>query len=136
MHDNEAEPEALVWWQNWNSFVSHIVGRGYTTTLYLSFWAIRDALEEPVVKGPLLDCRVWVASEWIYNCNGLIRQYLASEELTQGSREHTGPLAENISPRSLQRWDFWRKRLTELVDSENIQGVAKEWASEALKKMD
>jgi hypothetical protein len=59
---------------------------------------------------------------------------LATEE--PGTSEATGPLAENISSRSLQRWDFWRQQLQQLVDSGDIQGDAKQRATEAIKMMD
>ena len=64
-----------------------------------------------------MECRLWVASEWIIHCARLIFQDLASEEELD---EHaarslrTGSLCDQIPPMSVERWDYWKKRFSEL----------------------
>ncbi|KAI5464096.1 hypothetical protein BGZ63DRAFT_376899 [Mariannaea sp. PMI_226] len=141
---DENDLDGLSTWKNLNSFMSHLVSRGLEQQVYLPIWEIRSALEEPTVKGPLMDCRVWVATEWILNCSVTLKKEMMSpnEDLTENeaASRGTGKLCDDsITPRSLQRWDFWKKRLAEIAkeaDDLGLQEETKKRVEEALKTLE
>uniref|UniRef100_A0A8H7NDV0 Uncharacterized protein n=1 Tax=Bionectria ochroleuca TaxID=29856 RepID=A0A8H7NDV0_BIOOC len=114
--DNEPLPQSpFDFWKNTNSFASHIVGDGFTEPLDLAFWELHESLENPSIQGPLLDCQVWVAAEWLINCSEpLLKKLTSGEVLSTGESQSlkTGGLyGKDLAPLSLQRWNFWEKRL-------------------------
>ncbi|KAG9255540.1 uncharacterized protein F5Z01DRAFT_672852 [Emericellopsis atlantica] len=116
----ENDSVGLSAWKNLNSFMSHLVSRGLVQQVHLPIWEIRSALEEPAAKGPLMDCRVWVATEWTLHCSDTLEKEMKStnEELTEDEAgiRGTGQLCDDsITPRSLQRWEFWKERLAEIA---------------------
>lgn len=145
--DGDSEfPLRLSAWKSVNSFVSRLVGAGFTQVINLAIWEIREALEEaPTKEGPLMDCRVWIAAEWIANSSEVLRNEMMrpSDELTERDATSTSVgqllLSDGISPRSLQRWQFWKKRLAEIADEAESLGIVEETRKhidEALKIMD
>lgn len=128
--DNEPLPQSLFdFWKNTNSFASHIVGDGFTEPLDLAFWELHESLENSSIQGPLLDCQAWVAAEWLINCSEpLLNKLTSGEVLSTGESQSlkTGDLYGNdLAPLSLQRWNFWEKRLGELLHDEAIQETQK-----------
>ncbi|KEY70464.1 hypothetical protein S7711_11589 [Stachybotrys chartarum IBT 7711] len=141
---DEKWPSDFDEWKNINSFISRLGGSSYVPVLNLGIWEIRKALEDPVTDTKiLLNCRVWVASEWILRCNKALFQHMtlpkkdSSEEPIE--TESTGPLyGEGLPPWTLDRWGFWKKRLTTIaVESESLdlEDETKKHVEEALKVM-
>jgi len=78
-----------------------------------------------------MDCRVWVATEWILNCADTLENEMKSpnEELTEDEAgiRGTGRLCDDsIAPRSMQRWEFWKKRLAEIAKEAGDLGLQEE----------
>lgn len=89
-----------------------------------------------------MECRVWVASEWIIHCAGPIFQDMNSKEEPDESTARslrTGPLCNDKQPLSVERWEFWKKRFSELAadaGSLGFDGALTVRISNALKSMD
>ncbi|KAH7304230.1 hypothetical protein B0I35DRAFT_484525 [Stachybotrys elegans] len=130
-------------WKNINSFISRLGGSGYTAVLNLGIWEIRQALEDPVTDPKiLLNCSLWVSSEWIIRCNMPLFQLMTLPKDPGDepiSTEFTGPLyGEGLPPWTLDRWEFWKKRLTFFAaesESHGLEYETKKHIEEALKVM-
>jgi hypothetical protein len=90
-----------------------------------------------------MDCRVWVATEWIFCCSATLLEELKApnEELDKFSVQtlRGGVLYGTSSPpRSLDRWEYWKKKLAELAKSEDLglENETKTRVHEALKIME
>lgn len=124
--------------------MSHVISRGLVQQVHLPIWEIRSALEEPTAKGPLMDCRVWVATEWILNCSDLLEKEMkaSNEELTKDEAgiRGTGKLCDDsITSRSWQRWEFWKKRLAEIekeADGLGLEEETRKRVEESLKVLE
>lgn len=98
-------------------------------------------MEEELDKGLVLECRVWVATEWILRCGEIVFKDLASkEELDQDTAEalKTGSLCSEVAPLSLERLAFWEKRLVKMLGEKEAPGLSDELpkrVSEAAEKM-
>lgn len=129
-------------WKNFNSFVARLTDTGFAPWLNLPIWQLRIALEEPVVARPAMECRLWVASEWILHCAGPIYKDMKStEELDESTARalETGSLSEDVRPLSLERWAFWKKRFSEFAADSGclkLDSVITRRMSDALKSMD
>ncbi|KAK0645294.1 hypothetical protein DIS24_g8068 [Lasiodiplodia hormozganensis] len=131
-------------WVNLNSFIAGLTRKGFAPWLNLPIWQLRAALEEPIVKGPAMECRLQVASEWLLHCAGPIFKDMkldedeeVDESLARALR--TGPLCEGKAPQSVERWNFWKKRLSELsgeLGSLEVDPGIKGRISDALKSME
>lgn len=83
---DEARSEEFPQWKNLNSFVARLTSLGFTPWLNLPIWQLRIALEELLVKGAAMECRVWVASEWMLRCADLSSKDMNSnKELNAGT---------------------------------------------------
>lgn len=141
---DETDPAPLTEWQNANSFVAHLVGCGHVQPLYLGMWEIRSALEEAPKPGPLMDCRAWVAAEWILCCSKVLLEEmnLPNEELDEHDIAVLRPgdlYGSDLPPRSLQRWGFWKKRLAQIAKESEELGLEAETRNrveEAIKVME
>lgn len=125
-----------------NSFTARITSTNYTPGLIFPIWQLREALEEPPVEGPAMDCRVWVATEWIIRCAFIVFDLLnPKEEVTEHTARifGTGSLIEDIQPLSVERWEYWKRRFFELAanrDGLGLGDTSVERISEALKSME
>ncbi|KAH6876350.1 hypothetical protein B0T10DRAFT_497880 [Thelonectria olida] len=111
-------------WRNLNSFIARLTAATFSPWLNLPIWQLRSALEEEPKKGTAMDCRLWVASEWILQCGELVYDEITSNrELDEWSARALGggPLYESQVPLSLARWQFWMARFQNL--SENAVGL-------------
>lgn len=132
----------LARWQNLNSFVARLTSDDFGPWLSLPIWSLRDALEEPPVEGSQMECRLWVACEWVLRCAQLIytdmhEKDAPREELARVLRG--GTLWDGGPARSRERWLFWKRRLAEFIaDAEQLglHGDVVGRLSETLKKMD
>ncbi|KAL8904591.1 MAG: hypothetical protein Q9171_006996 [Xanthocarpia ochracea] len=125
-YTGEQLSEEFAKWKNLNSFIARLTSTGFAPWLNLPIWQLRMALEESAVKGPAMECRVWVASEWIIQCAYPIFEDLNSkEELDESTARslRTGPLCDNIPPMSLERWEYWKKRFSELATDASSLGL-------------
>lgn len=133
--------EEFAKWKNLNAFVARLTSTDFAPWLTLPIWQLRMALEESPVKGSAMECRVWVASEWILRCANLIFHDLNSkEELDESTARslRTGPLCDGKPPLSVERWKFWKKRFSELAtdpDSLGLDSATTERISDVLKSM-
>jgi hypothetical protein len=128
VEDDEAAPDRLTDWKSLTAFISRLVNSGYTQLVYLATWEIYDALESPPTKVKALqDCRVWAATEWISQCSQVLMNEMQphegdGEDLRKS--EAAGPLFRKELPaRSLQRWEFWKKRLAEMANEAEELGI-------------
>ena len=88
-----------------------------------------------------MDCRLWVASEWILRCGCTIFKEMSLWE----TREHslavaidTGPLCRDLPPWSVDRWNFWKTRFREIADNGEALGLSilvRGRAAESAKRM-
>jgi hypothetical protein len=124
-------PEELDEWKKINSFISRLGDSGYAVVLNLGIWGIRTALEDTVPDAPaLLNCRLWVAAEWIVRCSGPLLWRLTAPK-DPGEKpiqtELTGTLyGEGLPPWNLQRWEFWKERLTLFAGEHESFGLVDE----------
>lgn len=104
-------------WKNLNSFVARLTSAEYSPWLNLPIWQLRTALENEPQTGANMDCRLWVASEWILQSGELLFEEMSSNrDLDQQSARaiETGPTFESKPPLSVERWQFWRDRFLDI----------------------
>lgn len=109
--------EEFTKWEYLNSFVARLTEAGFAPWLNFPIWQLRMTLEEPPVKGPAMACRLRVATEWVIHCaNAIFDEINSKEELDESLARtlRTGPLYEGKTPLSIERWDFWKKRFSEI----------------------
>jgi hypothetical protein len=137
------ENKDIIKWKNLNSFVARITNNDFAPWLTFPIWELRSALECPIDKRTSVkSCRIWVATEWILRCGDIIYDDMSSQEqLDEDTSVVIAPgfLCECMSPRSIQRWEFWRKRFLDIVsewDRLELEGVTRDRVSNAAMKMD
>lgn len=136
--------DKFVKWVNLNSFIAGLTSKGFAPWLNLPIWQLRAALEEPTVKGPAMECRLQVASEWILHCASPILQDMKLKEDKAANKNLaralcTGRLCEGKEPQSVERWNFWKTRLSELsgeLGSLEVDAGIKGRISDALRSME
>ncbi|VUC27142.1 unnamed protein product [Clonostachys rosea] len=133
----------LLAWKQINSFFSHLVNRGYHGGLSEAFLEIGRGLEEPIKEGSVMDCRVWIAAEWMINCGDLMFKLINNlEEVTDDTSDDScdelrpGPLyGKELPPFTLDRWEFWKKRFAELGANPALDDATKKHVATALNLM-
>lgn len=119
--------EEIEIWKRWNSFVSGLVARGCQQWIFYGYYEIREALEvashnEATSFDPatVFECKLWVGTQWLIRCGGILFQDTKKPPGSYTAKEATsirpGPLCRDLPSFSIQRWDFWLSRLTELAD--------------------
>ncbi|KAJ3529072.1 hypothetical protein NM208_g9922 [Fusarium decemcellulare] len=110
-------------WKNFTSFIART--STHSTWRWRSIIHLREALEEPPVKGPDMECRLWVVTEWIIRCAGdIFEEMNHSGEIKDSTAwlYEIGPNCDAKRVLSLERWKFWKKRLSELAaDAEELE---------------
>ncbi|KAH8656690.1 hypothetical protein BGZ60DRAFT_384614 [Tricladium varicosporioides] len=111
-------------WLNLNSFVARLFSTTVGRFINFAIWELRNGLEEDehdVGTTSITDTRVLIASEWIVQSGRrLFRESLLNslstqpEDATHGSPYRGGSLYSGVKGFSLERWGFWKRRLTEL----------------------
>ncbi|KAI1361702.1 hypothetical protein F5Y08DRAFT_342345 [Xylaria arbuscula] len=118
--EGDLEESKLTRWKNQNSFVARPIGAFFNPGPTFPIWQLRLALEEPPINGPGLECRLWVACEWIIRCSRIIYKCMDAG-LSNHTAFQTGSLCHEVPHFSIERWNFWKKRLTEIpADSTNL----------------
>lgn len=118
-------PEDVSSWKNINIFTAKLTSPDFAPWLTFPIWQLRSALEEPLEPGPILDSRLWVATEWILRSGQVVFEDMTSQDpLGEDTARAlaTGPLVEpGVSPRSSQRLSFWKNKLLEMhQDSQSL----------------
>ncbi|KAK4099128.1 hypothetical protein N658DRAFT_508970 [Parathielavia hyrcaniae] len=132
-------PKDLDTWKRFNSFASQLLRDDFTPWIVLPYWEIGAALETPLPQdSAILECKLWVATEWLTRCGQLLRRDMASAEAL-GERAQAsiapGPLCEGVSPQSPEQWEFWRSRLAELTRAQPLaekDGAGEDGAGQAV----
>ncbi|CAH0026665.1 unnamed protein product [Clonostachys rhizophaga] len=128
----------LLDWEKQNSFLSHLVSRGYRKGLYLGLWEIGRALEHPIEEGctQLMRCRVRVAVEWIMNCGDLLLAAMSDQKDSPNKAMRPGPIyGEGLPYLSPDRWEFWKKRLAEFQVKFHLHDETRERVAAVLELM-
>ncbi|CAJ2507303.1 Uu.00g084890.m01.CDS01 [Anthostomella pinea] len=135
--------EEFAKWKNLNSFIARLTYTGFAPWLNLPIWQLREALEEPPVKSAAMNCRLWVASEWILHCADVIYEDMKTgSQLGESTARslRTGSLCDGETPLSLKRWAFWKKRFSELrADADSLgldRAITTYRMTQALEAMD
>ncbi len=110
-------------WLNLNSFVARLFSTTVGGFVNFAIWELRNGLEEDehdMGPTPVTNTRVLIASEWIVQSGQrLLREsllnYLSTEpeDATHGSPYRGGSLYSGTKGFGLERWGFWKRRLTE-----------------------
>lgn len=78
-------------------------------------WELRAALEEDIQDQDILAFKLAVAGEWIIHAGQAIYIHITMEPTKEENKVlKPGPLYEGKSKLDLERWEFWKKRLTEI----------------------
>lgn len=140
--ETEKLRELLSRWKNLNSFVARLSSSGIAPGITYPIWQLREALEEPPLQGPAMECRIWVASEWIINyADAIFEEMNSKEEVDEDTARvlQGGTLYKGKPPLSPERWTFWRDRFTALLTgalSLGLNSVVATRISDALRSMD
>ncbi|KAF4472298.1 hypothetical protein FALBO_802 [Fusarium albosuccineum] len=115
--EETASGGAIAKWKNFNSFIARTSTPDGPWRM-LCIWEFRETLEEPVIKAAAMECKLWVTTEWIIRCAGIIFEEMnytgeIDDDTAQSFR--MGPSCDAKRVLSLERWEFWKKRLAELV---------------------
>jgi hypothetical protein len=100
---------------------------GYIAWIPCPLWQLILALESPPTKGDGMDCRVWVAGEWIIRCGSIIFKEMSLYETHEGSAEKAidmDALYKDVSPWGLDRWKFWIGRFSEIGAKDEALGLS------------
>jgi hypothetical protein len=130
------EPEEVSRWENLNSFAARFKTDTFERWLTFPIWQLRDALEEKLDKGPILNSRLWIATEWILFYGEIIfEDQAAGEQFDRGTSRalEGGSLCKGIAQLSLERLAFWKKRLLEMLDEREALGLSDEMAERVAK---
>ncbi|KAI9793195.1 MAG: hypothetical protein M1816_000616 [Peltula sp. TS41687] len=126
--------------QNFNAFEARLTRDGTCDCRMTAVWALKEALEqEPDPRnpayhrqGPVLDCFVPVAAEWIS---------IAGQALLDGGHKDYGGAGDGgrlwkgkrgFSP---ERWQFWKERFGVISEHEQVSDETKQVAREAKDRM-
>jgi hypothetical protein len=117
--DPDAKPsqKEIDKWINLNSFATRLTSKDFAPWLQFPIWELRIALEAPPLKGATMNCRLYVASEWIIRCGDVVILDMCSNEKLKESLAlalQTGPLCLDTPPLSMKRWGFWKRRFLEI----------------------
>ncbi|KAI1196933.1 hypothetical protein F5X97DRAFT_325026 [Nemania serpens] len=106
----------LIRWKNQNSFVARLTITSFCPGLVFRISQLKAVLEEPAAQGPIQECRLWVACEWIIRCADVIYQAMITEK-NPDVAFNTGSLCGNDIPHfGIDRWEFWKKRFGEISE--------------------
>ena len=100
-----------------NSFAPRLLVDDFKHWIDFAWWEITVGLENAPQDPTEFEWRLWVVTEWLIQCGGLLFKDLSSTEELQEevlASVRPGPLCADVHPMSLQRWQFWISRLMEL----------------------
>lgn len=129
-------------WKNFHSFAARLESSNPNPPLDFPIWMLRASLESPLMKGEVDASEVWVASEWVIRCGDLLFQMMTSNKALDprdARAVKTGSLYIDKPPLSIGRWEFWKKRFSEIVADANdleFDSATIAHVSVALERMD
>ncbi|KAL2674195.1 hypothetical protein Neosp_012645 [[Neocosmospora] mangrovei] len=129
-------PEDVSRWKNLNSFAARFKTETFRPWHNFAIWQLREGLEEKLDKGPILNSRLWIATEWILFYGEIIFERQASEEECDEYFARSfrgGSICLGIKPLSFARLAFWKKRLLEMLDDREALGLSDELAERVAK---
>ncbi|KAG9228244.1 hypothetical protein BJ875DRAFT_527886 [Amylocarpus encephaloides] len=124
------------------SFYARLMGAGVPMSVHFPIWQLRTTLEEQPLEGSAMECRIWTACEWMIHCaDNVFKRMNLDMELDDDSARAIcdGPLGEGNQLVSMERWEFWKRRFSELAADTARLRLGREttgWISDALKSMD
>lgn len=130
------KPEDVSRWENLNSFAARFKTDTFPRWFDFPIWALREALEEKLDKGPILNSRLWIATEWIiFYGESLFKDQASQKNLSYNTARFVqgGSLCQGIKPLSLARLAFWKNRLLEMLDEREALGLSDEMAERVAK---
>ena len=134
-----AEVKTRQCWQSYNAFEARLTRDDILDCQYSAIMVLREALEEePDARarayhrqGPILDCHVPVAAEWIFRCGHVLyTSHKSFGAASKGGRLWKG--AEGFSP---ERWQFWKQRFIAISEHDQVKEETKIVAREAERMM-
>ncbi|CAI6081807.1 unnamed protein product [Clonostachys chloroleuca] len=113
------ETDVLERWKNLNSFLARLPGDDSIFFVRLGLGQVGGALEvvppESDSQLPLTECKIWAGTEWIIHCGRRIFKAVTSKDSPENTIPDPGPLLGDIPKQSNERWEFWKKRLTQIA---------------------
>nr|OQO31043.1 hypothetical protein B0A51_03750 [Rachicladosporium sp. CCFEE 5018] len=112
-------------WENLNSFAAKLSEQGFRPWTALPIWQLRTALEEPPEGRLVMQCRLWVAAEWLSRCAEFLYQASRSTEAVDEATAQVlrpGSLCPDVEPLSLRRWEFWKSRIRVILEQSEEKG--------------
>lgn len=132
-------------WKNQNFFVPRLL-RAIKLESPFAIWQLRATLESPWEENRSVDgqfCQLWVASSWLIEQGDILfAKATAGNDIEKYEERslRTGPLCPTEAPWSRDRWDFWKKRLPEVLvgieESGKFDKSTSEMVKKALRKME
>ncbi len=99
----------------------------------IPYWMIPPGLETPPEEVIEFEIKLWVATEWlIKGAPFMYRQMTSTRPLHDEEKRTTrpGPLCKELPNMSLERWAFWRSRLSELAKMKTFTKISATGSSE------
>ncbi|CAM1508601.1 Fc.00g054490.m01.CDS01 [Cosmosporella sp. VM-42] len=115
--EEEEQWYSLEEWLNLNSFAARLLGARRAGWVNLAIWQLRHGLEEEASPSLSTNNRVAVACEWLkYSAAELFSQSFPTNPLSKAEKSsyRTGALFAGQPGLGLERWNFWKHRLSEI----------------------
>lgn len=113
------ETDMLESWKNLNSFLARLPGDDSIFFICLELGQLGGALEVPLAESDShlrwTECKIWTGTEWITHCGSRIFKAVASKDSPENTIPDPGPLSGDIPKQSVERWEFWKKRLIQIA---------------------
>lgn len=134
-------------WERENAFVAHLTATGTADYLNYGVWAMHAALEGGIAQNKQVRYTPEFKAREVESTLGVIVVWLsiAGRQLYQRSVETTepGPVIENGSVSAWRtsseisdvRWGFWKQRLAEIAQDENVSVLSRSHANKAGEEM-
>ncbi|OJJ05867.1 hypothetical protein ASPVEDRAFT_45326 [Aspergillus versicolor CBS 583.65] len=129
----DCEPEDISAWKRFNSFACQLLTRGFAQWTVIPYWEIRFGLETAPEDAVEFEVKLWVATEWlIKGAPFMYREMTSTRPLDEEEKRNTraGPLCKDLPGVSLERWAFWRSRLSEIASMKTFTRVSASGSSE------
>uniref|UniRef100_A0A0B7KBK9 Uncharacterized protein n=1 Tax=Bionectria ochroleuca TaxID=29856 RepID=A0A0B7KBK9_BIOOC len=104
------ETDMLESWKNLNSFLARLPGDDSIFFICLELGQLGGALEVPLAESDS-----HLRTEWITHCGSRIFKAVASKDSPENTIPDPGPLSGDIPKQSVERWEFWKKRLIQIA---------------------
>lgn len=91
-------------------------------------------VETSFTPGQELDCRIGIAADWITYCGEKI--LLLSKKNESSSARDGGPLWEGKPGLSLERWNLWKERFSEVGRTATLNEETRRLAQDSRRIMD